>query len=263
MLAMKTLPLDTLPIGLLFACVCVLTGLALEGGYRLGQWRNRDSAGEKESSVGTMVAAILALLAFLLAFTFGLAANQFEARRQAVLDEANTIGTTYLRTRLLPEPHRSESARLLREYVDIRVQGAQKHTVAEAVARSEDFHSRLWEQAVQSAEKQPGPTTALYIDSLNALIDIHGVRVQVGLRNRIPTEVWLGLLALAVLSMSSVGYLAGLSSKRRSPAMIVLILAFACVLFLIADLDRSTEGFLSVSQQALIDLQTGMKNEKR
>ena len=101
-------------------------GLALEGGYRLGRWRHDRPAEEKETPVGAMVGSILGLLAFLLAFTFGMAATRFEARRQAVLDEANAIGTTYLRARLLPEPQRTESAKLLREYVDVRISGSRK-----------------------------------------------------------------------------------------------------------------------------------------
>ena len=256
-------PLDVVPMWLFFVAVCGLSGLALEGGYRIGRWRRRRAVEEKEAPVGAMVAAIVALFAFLLAFTFGMAANRFESRRQAVLDEANAIGTTYLRTRLLPEPERSESARLLREYVDVRLRGVQERRVEEAVKRSEELHELLWVQAVQAAEKQPGDIVGLYIQSLNQTIDMHGVRVQAGIRSRIPLVIWIGLLALDMLSMASVGYQSGLSATRRSPAMVVIVLAFASVLFMIADLDRSYEGFLTVTQQALIDLQTNMKAEKR
>src|SRR6478735_3328306 len=106
--------------------MCAFTGLALEGGYRLGRWRHARAEGEKEAPVGAMVGSILALFAFMLAFTFGLAASRFEARRQVVVAEANSIGTTYLRAQLLRnEQQRNESARLLREYVDVRVGGVQ------------------------------------------------------------------------------------------------------------------------------------------
>jgi hypothetical protein len=88
---------------------------------------------------------------------------------------------------------------------------------------------------------------------------MHGVRVQVGMRNRIPTTIWVGLIALATLSMASVGYQAGLSATQRSPAMLVLVAAFASVMLLIADLNRPQEGFLTVSQQAIHDLQSSMK----
>lgn len=260
---MSAEPLDAVPIGLLFVAVCTLSGLALEGGYRFGQWRHGRTTEEKEAPVGAMVASVLTLFGFLLAFTFALAADRFEARRQAVLDEANAIGTTYLRTGLLPEPQRGDSARLLREYVDVRVGGARDGRVEEAFARSEELLGQLWGIAVRAAELQPGPITGLYIQSLNEVIDMNATRKQVGLRSRIPTVIWVTLFLLGALGMASVGYQSGISATRRSPAMLGLILAFTCVLYLIADLDRSREGFLQIGQQPMIDLQSSMQAEKR
>jgi len=255
---MKHEPLDAIPIWLLFLAVAICTGLALEGGYRFGRWRRALAADEKETPVGAMVGSILALFAFMLAFTFGMAGSRFEARRTAMLEEANAIGTASLRARLLPEPQRSASEKLLREYVDVRLRGVQGGNVEEAIAHSEELHELLWIQAVKAAETQPGPITGLYIQSLNETIDMHSERIQVGLRNRIPFVIWIGLFTLAILGMSSVGYHAGLAATRRSPAMLVLILAFAGVFFLIADLDRAHEGLIKVSQQSMIDVQRSM-----
>jgi hypothetical protein len=257
-------PLDIVPLWLLFLAACALTGLALEGGYRLGRWRHAHASEEKETPVGAMVGSILALLAFLLAFTFGLAATRFDARREAVLAEANAIGTTYLRARLLPEPQRTEVARLLREYVDTRLpdmrQGNPSEIIARAIARSEELHEQLWSQAVAATEKNPTPITGLFVQSLNEVIDLHAKRLHVGTRSRIPISIWAGLFGLALLGMVAIGYQSGLSVTRRSPAMLGIVLAFAGVLFLIADLDRGYEGFLRVSQQPLIDLQQSMHN---
>jgi hypothetical protein len=139
------------------------------------------------------------------------------------------------------------------------VRGSQDGRAAEAVKRSEEIHERLWVHASKAAEIQPGPITGLYVQSLNQMIDMHGVRVHAGMRSRIPSVIWLGLISLALLSMASVGYQSGISATRRSPAMAGLVVAFAGVMFLIADLDRAREGFLTVSQQALIDLQSSMK----
>lgn len=253
--------LDLIPLWGLFLAVCTFAGLALEAGYHFGRWRHQQVAEEKETPVGAMVAAILGLLAFLLAFTFGLAANRFDTRREAVLDEANAIGTTYLRARLLPEPQRTEILRLLREYVDVRVTGIQELRIPETVARSAELHEALWQQALEASRNPDSIAvmTSLFFQSLNDLIDLHGKRVQYGLRNRIPGSIWVVLFALALISMLAVGYQSGLSGTRRSPAMSGLVLAFAGVMFLIADLDRGSEGFLTVSQQALIDLQHAME----
>lgn len=256
---MKQVAFDVVPLWLLAVLVCAASALALEGGYRFGRWRNASVSGEKEAPVGAMVGSILALFAFILAFTFGTAATRFEARREAVLAEANAIGTTYLRARLLRnEQHRNESIRLLREYADVRVNAVKDGNVQDTIARSEVLHEALWVQAAKAAESDPGPITALYLQSLNETIDLHANRVHVGLRNRIPLSIWIGLYSLALLTMASVGYQAGLSATRRSPAMVGLVLAFSGVLFLIADLDRGRDGFLVVSQQALVDVQKSM-----
>jgi hypothetical protein len=255
--------LDAIPLWLLFVATCVFSWLSLEGGYRLGRWRRSRTAEEKETPVGAMVASILALFAFLLGFTFNMASTRFEARRQTLLNEANAIGTTYLRARLLHEPQRTESRKLLREYVDARVLGPENRDVKAAIARSEQVHELLWNEAAKEATASPSPITGLYIQSLNEMIDIHSTRVQIGLHNRIPTSIWVGLFLLSLLGMESVGYQAGLSATRRSPAMFGLILAFAGVLFLIADLDRPYEGFISVNQEALTSLQSSMRAEKQ
>ena len=99
--------LDIIP---LWCCLPLVMGfglLAVECGYRLGNWRHRHAIEEKDASVAAMTASILGLLAFMLAFTFSLAFSRFDNRREAVVEEANAIGTTWLRAQLLPEPYRS------------------------------------------------------------------------------------------------------------------------------------------------------------
>lgn len=261
---MITTPLDVIPLwGLLFG-VLALLWLAMEAGYRLGRWRHRRKPDERDQPVGAMVASILGLLALVLGFTFSLAASRFEARRQVVLEEANAVGTTFLRARLLPAPEGAKVANLLRQYVDVRLRGIHEGRVAEALAESELLHGALWNEAVAAADKTPGSiTTGLFIQSLNEVIDLHSKRILVGIRSRIPIVIWAGLIGLATLGMAAVGYQAGLSTTRRSPAMLGLVLAFAGVLALIADLDRGHEGLLRVSQQALADVQRSMKPQPR
>lgn len=249
-------PLDFMPLEGLFLAAGLCAWLALEGGYRFGRWRHARAAEEKDAPVGAMVGAILGLLAFMLGFTFSMAASRHDARRQAVLDEANAIGTTWLRARLLPQPQQAKVARLLREYVDVRLRSVEKGQAAKCIARSEELQDQLWSQATTAAEKTPGSImTGLFIQSLNEVIDRHAQRLFVGARSRIPVSIWYLLLALALVGMAAVGYQAGLSATRRSPAMLLLVVAFAAVLLLIADLDRPQEGFLKVGQEALVDLQ--------
>lgn len=255
---MNNSPLDVIPFWCLFIVATVLLAVAMEGGYRLGRWRHVHVVEERENPVGAMVASILGLLALVLGFTFNMAATRFDLRRETVLEEANAIGTAFLRAKLLPEPQRSIVSVLLREYVDVRLQAIQQLTIAKSIARSEEIHDLLWAQAVSVAEVHPTPITGLFIQSLNDVIDLHSKRVMVGLRNRISIVIWAGLTGLALLGMFSVGYQAGLSATRRSPAMLALILAFVFVMYLIADLDRVHQGLFQISQQSMLDLQRSM-----
>jgi hypothetical protein len=252
---MQSEPLDAVPMWL-FLPLALAVGLgAVESGYRFGRWRHARSSEELPAPVAAMVAAVLGLLALLLGFTFSLAASRFDARRQVVLDEANAIGTTFLRARLLPEPQRAESLSRLREYADLRIRGLTESGIADVLARSGQLQEELWSRAVDVAGRNPEAiTTGLYLQSLNALIDVHSRRVLVGLRSRIPASIWLVLFGLCSIGMASVGYQAGLSETRRSPEMPILTLAFAAVLFLIVDLDRAHEGVLRVGQQAMVDV---------
>jgi hypothetical protein len=252
--------LDHLPLWGVFLATVAISFLSVEGGYRLGQYRRRRSEPEMDSPVGAMVGATLGLLAFILAFTFGLAASRFDARRQVVLEEANAIGTTYLRAGLLPEPQRSAIRRLLREYTDVRLRGTRPDQVEEANSRSGELHQRLWEQATAAAGKDPRPVpTGLFIQSLNDVIDLHAKRLMIGWRNRIPAVIWFTLYGVALLGMAALGYQEGLAGSKRSPAQVSLVVAFAGVLLLIADLDRPHEGALRVSQQPMIELRDTMK----
>jgi hypothetical protein len=253
-------PLDFLPLWGVFLVTVGLILLAIEGGFRLGTYRRRRSEGADKTPVGEMVAATLALLAFILAFTFGLAGSWFDMRRRLVVDEANAIGTTYLRAGMLPEPHRSDVRNRLREYVDVRLEAAQPGKLGASVRRSEELHTRLWAHATAVAEKQPNSVVVgLFIWSLNEVIDLHAERLALGPRTRLPGTIWLTLYFVAVLGMSVIGYHAGLAGSCRSPAILALVLAFSAVLTLIADIDRPQEGLLRVSPQPLLDLRKSLQ----
>lgn len=247
--------IDYLPIWALFIVTVILALVFIEIGFLLGRFRHKRFAQEQSAPVGAMVGATLGLLAFTLAFTFGMAASRHDARKQLVLDEANAVSATFLRSELLPQPYRDEIQNLLREYVDIRVEAvAHQEKLAAAIARSEELHRLLWKQTVAVAEKHPTPINGLFITSLNMVIDLHAKRVTAGIRNRIPPTVWISLYLVAFLAMMAVGYHTGLSGSRRSIAVLFQALAFSAVLILIADLDRPQEGLLKVGQEAMIDV---------
>ena len=251
-------PIDSLPLWALFIAILLVVLLSVEFGYRLGKYRRSRREEEKEAPLGTMVGATLGLLAFVLAFTFGLAAARFDTRRQVLLDEANAIGTTYLRSGMLPE-RGQEIRRLLREYVGVRLEAVQSGKVAEAIDKSEDIQHKVWTEAENVGQKNPNSImVGLFVQSLNEMIDLHAKRVQAALRSRIPGAIWFGLFVVAALSLATMGYHAGVSGTRRSLAILAVALTFSVVIELIADLNRPQAGVLRVGQQALLDVQRSM-----
>ncbi len=252
----NTSPIDILPLWLLIVCIALGVIAAIEVGYRIGRCRARMSTHEVEAPVGTMVGATLGLLAFILAFTFGLAATQFEARREMVVEEANAIGTTFLRAGMLPKSQTAEVRSLLKEYVDIRLEVVKSLDIEQTLQRSDQLHRQLWQHAETAGHLQKDSIpVGLFIESLNELIDVHAKRIQVGLRNRLPILLWGTLLILTVFAMAGVGYHEGLFKSVRSPAIFILVISFSIIIALIADLDRPQEGVMKVSQEAMLQLQ--------
>jgi hypothetical protein len=251
--------LDYVPLWGVFLGTVLLVVLSVEVGFRVGGFRRRLTNAEKDAPVGAIVGATLGLLAFMLAFTFGLAASRFDARRMVVLEESNAIGTSYLRAGLLPEAHREEIRRLLREYVDIRLVAVRSGSISrvnQMVSTSSQLHDALWSQTTEVAEKDPHSIiTGLFIQSLNDVIDLHAKRALIGLHNRVPEIVWWTLYFITFLSMGAVGYQEGLTGSRRSLAVLALAITFSWVMLMIADLDRPYEGSIRVSQQSMVDLQ--------
>jgi hypothetical protein len=253
--------LDLLPIWAVFLLTVMLGLLAVESGYRLGiLWKKRHPD-EKDTHIGSMLAATLGLWAFLLAFLVGIATDRFEARRSLLVAETNAIGTTYLRAGYLPEPYNSQSRELLREYASERLKLVELDSYTAARERSENIHPQLW-AVVQDlvAAQPPNPIMALYISALNETIDLHTTRIAALTIARIPITIYIGIYLVALLGLTMLGFQSGINGKRDLIVTLVMILVFSVVMLLIIDLDRSWGGFLRVNQQPMIDLINSFKN---
>ncbi|MBL8852006.1 MAG: hypothetical protein JNG89_20200 [Planctomycetaceae bacterium] len=254
-----TTTLDKLPLSAFFVLTVAIVLAAIEFGFRGGRYRHQRYNDEKEGPVGAMVAATLGLLAFILAFTFGLAASRYDARRTVVVDEANTIGTTYLRAGLLPDERAARIRPLLRDYVDARLEAARTGNLLAVQRRSDELQHALWTEAELVGQQYPESIVAgLFIQALNETIDIHATRLFAVQQGRIPVVLWLALLVVTVLTMAGVGYFCGMSRSRRTPEVLLMALAYSAILLLVADLDRPLEGLVRVSQQAMIDVRAMM-----
>lgn len=244
---------DAIPLWLLFTITALMVLLAIELGWRMGNYRRTHETKDKPVPVGAAVGATLGLLAFLLAFTFGMAATRYDNRKDIVLREANSIGTTFLRTDFLPEPLRSESQQMLRDYAGLRAGGASAILSPQGRETSATLLNRLWSLAALAEEQSDTVSTGLYIQSLNETIDLDGIRVT-ALRNRIPDTIWIMLGVVTVFSMAALGYDFGLTGNRSWAIIILLAIAYTAVILMIADLDRPQTGLLRISQQPLLDL---------
>jgi len=252
--------LSDLPLGWIYVLTILFFLLALEAGFRMGRVVQTRWPDGSQAGVGMVAGAALATLGFLLAFVTGIAMGNFNDRRHLVVDEANAIATTYLRAGYLPEPASEQSRTLLREYVALRLEALDRTRTVAAIASSESVHAELWVIAEDVVREQPTATTAAYLNSLNAMIDIHTARLSAELGYRVPQVVIVGVLLVALLSLMLVGVYDSYRERHNWIALVVVAMILAMVFLLIVDLDRSNVGFVQVPQQALIDLRDRLQS---
>lgn len=242
---------------LIVAVLFTLIVLGIEVGYRLGRWTQQRLLELTKSQINAIQASMLALLALILGFTFSLSLQRYDDRAAAVVDEANAIGTTYLRTHLLPESVRAEARQLMRDYVDYRVQAGsislnQVDRRASLITRSDGKLERLWRLTAAAAREDGGPVTSgLFITSLNDTIDAWGSRDAI-INRHVPEIVILLLFVTFILTGVVIGYASGADDHRPSFAAHVLVLLIALLVFIIIDLDRPRRGFIQVPQDSML-----------
>ena len=249
-----TLLLERLPLWGIFGLTALIVLLSVKGGFVVGAIKRRRTPRETEGPIGSVVGATLGLLAFVLAFTFGMTASRFDTRKQLLLDEVNALDRAVLRADLLPEPYRTESRKLLKRYVELRAT-LQPSNTAGAMKESEDIQDQLWSHAMVLARTDlDSDIGALFVASLNEVIDLHTSRATFALQYRIPASILLVLLVATIFSMAAVGYQFGLSGHHNFFVHLAMAVVFSAVITLIIDLDRPTSGSMQVSQQPMIEL---------
>ncbi len=245
--------LDGLPIGLVYLGGVALLLLIAEIGFRIGRWmREKDPTMGKNRVTSSLVGGLMALMAFLMAMTIGTVVSQHVARRDLVVTEANAVGTAFLRAGYLEEPAQSSARELLKEYVEVRLAPSDNPELLElSVLRSEEIQSALWldvEEHVLGGEESP--TMALYVESINAVFDVHLSRITAAQR-RLPTRYGQLLITAMFFSFLLVGIASSADKRRAYTPVVLYALAFMAVFLIIIDLDRPQEGHVVVSQQAM------------
>jgi hypothetical protein len=247
--------LDPIPVVGVFLAIVAISLVVYEVGYRLGRWWQRRTPDHKEGPTGMLVGSVLGLLAFLLAVTMSMASDRFDTRRALVLEETNSIGTTYLRAGFLDEPYAGDIRELLREYVPLRITVNDRTQYLANQEASIAILNQIWKQAEEVTRDHPeSEAVSLFIETLNDTIDLQTTRATAVIIARVPDTILILLFLGEVLAMGIVGYSAGLTGSRGLVAAMMLILAFSAVLTLLVDLDRPRDGFLQVNQQPLITL---------
>ncbi|HIP76087.1 MAG TPA: DUF4239 domain-containing protein [Psychromonas hadalis] len=244
--------IDQLPLSVVFSVFFFSILVTLGLGYQFSQSLIKKGS---KGGYGPMSGGIASLLAFILALTFSMTATRNNDRKSLVVEEANAIGTVYLRADLLPSPFKEEAKSLLRDYIDLRIRSASK-TLVDRIKNSEKLQIALWKQVVELHKVDKNVSIMLYTEALNAMIDIHTLRLNKGLHGRVPSAIWLTLFALTFIGVMLIGLQSGEKDRRNVlVGSIPFALALSIVLILIVELDRPTRSVMTISQGALIDLQ--------
>ncbi|MFA7231339.1 MAG: hypothetical protein WC071_08715 [Victivallaceae bacterium] len=230
-----------------------------EIGFHIGRFVQGRTDTEVKTLTGAIQASVLGLLALLLGFTFSMSMQRYDNRCQALISEANAIGTAMLRVKLLPEQHQSRASHLLQAYVDLRIaigriNLTRRDERAAYNSKISQIQNDLWSLAVMSAQEDPRPVTSgAFITSLNQVIDSYGRRNAL-LQMHVPEIVLYLLFVVFIAAGGILGYSSGLSGTRVVAPTIMVSFLIALIVFIIIDLDRPKRGIIAIDQGCMFML---------
>jgi hypothetical protein len=214
------------------------------------RWRGLEETERKDLAM--LLPASFTLLALIIGFSFSMAASRYDQRKSLEEDEANAIGTEYVRAMLVPA-QTAQIQELLAKYTALRIQfyeEADPVAIDRIRAKTGVLQDQLWAAATAPAIATPNPVTALVASGMNDVLNSQGY-AQAMYWNRLPPGTWMMLLLVGIFS----GFLFGYSETRNARLrLLILPLIIALPLFLIADLDSPRRGVIHVVPQNLIAL---------
>ena len=244
--------LERTPLWIIGLAVLVGFTLAQQLGYAARRVTLRSGRAQPDSSsFGYLISAALALLGLLIAFTFGAASQRFDTRRILVVQEANAVGTTYLRFQALDDAPRAALSQLMVEYVKARDAyfraGEDSTSVRLAVASGEELKSRIWTELVAVVRTHPEATiNPSLLETTNQMFDLAASR-QAANDGRLPITILRSVLIYGVIAAAIIGY--GMASgPRQIVVSTLLFMALALAICLILDLDRPSSGTIRISE---------------
>jgi hypothetical protein len=237
----------------------------LEFGYRIGRGSSLKNPQSAYEGTGAIEAALFALLGLLLGFSFAGATSRLDSRHQLIVQEANAVGTAYLRLDLLPPGEQPKLRELFRDYLDARVQAyaklARQPGIPQEFARASQLQQQIWSQALAASRTDPSQESArLLMPAINDMIDVTTSRA-VALDTHLPALIFYLLICVALLT----GLLAGYDMSRRHSRSWLHILVYAAVISLtvytIFDFDNPRYGLIraDAADKALLNLRDSMR----
>jgi hypothetical protein len=201
---------------------------------------------------GLVLAATLTLLGLIIGFSFSMATNRYDQRKNYEEAEANAIGTEYARADLLPAKDAAKARALLRSYLDQRVLFyvvRDERQIREIDARTAQLQAELWSAILAPARANPTPVMALVVSGMNDVLNSQSY-TQAAWWNRIPTAGWFLMAAIAICCNLLIGYRAH-DFKKEAVLLLVLPLVVSISFFLVADIDSPRAGMIRVKPQNL------------
>lgn len=238
---------------------------ASEAGRRIGVARLARSSDGLAKGGGSADAATFALLGLLIAFTFSGAASRFQDRRDLIADEANAIGTAYLRLDLLPSDVQPPLRELFRRYADVRVtvygQALDDAATEAKLRESAELQAAIWTMATSAVKREGIPTSTmmLVIGALNEMIDITGIRAM-ATRSHPPAVVFLLLVAMSLMCALLVGYATSHNTARSWLHTFIFAAVISLTVYVIVDLEFPRMGLIRVdaADEVLLEVRDSM-----
>lgn len=226
-------------------------------GKRIGNYIQKKTNSEEKLPE---TSALIALLFFLLAFTFGMSGERYDSRRKVVVEEANIIGTAILRSDLYPDSTRALFRKNFKEYVETRISyykvGADANGIIKADSLSQIISAKLWKRATELSKNPSNlAATQQMIPALNDMIDVTTTRLS-GEKAKVPQSILVMLFFLAMIIAFYGGYSEGRKGKVDWLVQTGFCVLVSLVVLFTLDLDRPRRGFvnLDMPNQTIIDL---------
>ena len=254
-----------------WATYALFTGLfagilaSLEIGFRIGRENSRKNPSLPFEGTGAMEAAIFSLLGLLLAFSFSGATARFDARRQLIVQEANTISTAYQRLDLLPAADQPAFRHLFREYLDARLQGFQRILDRPAAdqdfARAAQIEQQIWSQALVAALKDPShDVSRLLLPALNQLSDVANQRA-IALQSYMPELIFWLLVCVTLMSAVLAGHAMARRERRSWLHMVLFSAIISLTISIMFDFNYPRYGLIRIdaADKVLLQLRDSMQ----